>query len=290
MTTKLTLLLTTIGFLSFGFSQNKKQQIELLTFQVDSLKNELKIMSNNIMIKSQNETLLKSKLDSLFLKNSEQINDLNQLKKSSENSISELKNQCNKDLEQKQNQIIEISKEINKSKEKLILKEDEINLTNLVWKVNDWYKSQDIILFEFVEKNGIILNIDWEKTNAIIGMMKEIGFFTDHFILTYQNMAVKFDAEIKKIKGATEIDLFNIIGEVDFFCNCQDDMMLNYEIHDLKINNQSAKFNWRLDADEETIQNLIKSGDTELEFLKYTISAKFIDGKWKIDAMEGFEN
>lgn len=282
-------LITICNFLQV-FSQNKKQQIEQLTFQLDSLKNknndisiELKNVSNSLVLKTQIENQLKAKIDSIIVSNSM--------------LMTELKSQFTKDLDQIQNKLNALqvenekySNELKTKKEELIFSNHNLTLTNLIWRVNDWYKNQDIILFEFIEKNGVILGIDWEKTNAIISMMKENGFFTDNFILTYQNKAANFDTEIKKIKKASEIDLFNLIGEVDYFCNCQDDMMLNYEIHGLKIKNQTANFYWMLEGDDETIQNLIKSGDTDLQFLKYNITAKLVDGRWKIDTMEGFEN
>ena len=83
------------------FAQNKKEQIEQLTFQVDSLKNELQVVLNDLLVKTKSESTLK---DDVMKLNSEKlglIEDIKLLKNAYTDSLSQLNSQLVESLSEK---------------------------------------------------------------------------------------------------------------------------------------------------------------------------------------------
>jgi hypothetical protein len=269
------------------FAQSKKQQIEQLTFKIDSLQIELDKTKNSIAVIKNREINLQSRIDSLYLENHKKSDEIILINKAHELSISGLMKQNESENELKRKEVDKIKVEYENLNKELKIKEHTIQLTNLVWKANDWYKIHDGDLFKFIEKNNQLRGVDWTHYNFIAQSMKESELFTDKFIASYKAVLEEKNNQIKKIIGGEEIDLIDVYGEVDPFCNCQDDTGLSYELYGVSIINDSAEFFWMLGGDEVDTQKSI-NGDTDLQWMKYNMEAKFLNGKWKIDKMDGF--
>ncbi len=166
---------------------------------------------------------------------------------------------------------------------------DSIELTKLVRNLYEWHATKyNSVGFPFRENtpaDSIFTGIDWNAYNKEIGIFKKTNFFSQEFMDRHRAIATTIDSSVKK--AAVEWRNFNDgiplwSTNSDDWCGCQDypDNYWNrLKVNQLKINNNTATFNWAW-GEEEGIDPPFK----------YDMRAKKENGAWKISYMDGFSH
>ncbi|SFU45481.1 hypothetical protein SAMN05216480_10436 [Pustulibacterium marinum] len=164
---------------------------------------------------------------------------------------------------------------------------DSIALTTLVREAYTW--SYDNVTDEFPylvknESDSIFTGIDWKAYKATMLAYKNTDYFTEEFFKYHEIVATNIDASIRSadIKWRNMNDGISLwSSEVDDWCNCQDypeDYWKTLVINQLMIKDTIAHF------------NLNWENYGEYSSMNYAVTAKKVDGKWKINALEGYQN
>ena len=132
-------------------------------------------------------------------------------------------------------------------------KQDSIELTIFVKKVYKWHNEQITIEKGFDPKkrqatDTMYSGIDMEAVNFMINKLRNSGFFDEHFLANYRNIALHMDKELKT--GAAKwregaLPPFN--HDADPWCNCPDapgNYWQKIKIDQLETNRDEVNFQW----------------------------------------------
>lgn len=166
------------------------------------------------------------------------------------------------------------------------LENDSLELTALIRLAYEWHMTMRLndFPYKYVEPGDtLFIGIDWEKYNNNIEVYKQTDFFSRDFLDRHKRIALTLDTSIQK----ADIEWRNINDGIplwdtnaDDWCGCQDFPDKYWEkqtIYDLFISNGFASFYWTWD-------DQLKANS-----LKYKMTAKKENNKWKINSMEGFD-
>ena len=156
---------------------------------------------------------------------------------------------------------------------------DSLELTGLIRKMLKWNETDGYYDFGVVRsspEDSVYSEINWEMHNRRMQQLKETDFFTMDFLENYQNIAVHLDKELKENLERYYVgDLPPYGNGANEWCNCQD-FPTNWEnnlmIVDLKINANSASFNWTWYK----------------EYYNF-VQAQKVDNSWRISYIELFD-
>jgi hypothetical protein len=274
---------------SICFAQNKKEQIEQLTFQVDSLKKELKILSENLSIKTQNEKDLMIEVDKVKRGTIVLEDEMENLKKNN----FEINAKIKKELEEKQNEISNLlvadkksKDELNKIALDLQLANDIVELTNLLNLIYSWHCFNPLGEFQgghLLENKDLYIGVDWKAIEALAKEYKATDFFTDDFISNINKIALNIDLDLKKSSPIErKVDgISKWQADYDIWSYTQDTDCGSKIVNNLLIENNNASFYWIImkELDENNKEKIYK----------YNVTAKKIGENWKINSLEGFD-
>lgn len=162
--------------------------------------------------------------------------------------------------------------------------QDSVELTELIRQVYEWRETKRIADFPYKyddKQDSIFIGIDWDKYQENVRIFKETNLFTDDFKIKHKEIALTLDSSIRQadIKWRNINDGIPIWDSgADDWCGCQDnpDNYWNFlTIDNLTVNKEYAKFKWSWSKEYEG---------------RYNVTAKKVDGRWKINTLEWFNN
>ncbi|MCR8666244.1 hypothetical protein NO995_00980 [Aestuariibaculum sp. M13] len=168
---------------------------------------------------------------------------------------------------------------------KTIVNTDSIQLTTLIRKAYEWHMDKYLPDFPYLddtETDTIFTGIDWEVYNKNIELLKSTNYFTNEFLSHHKSIATTIDRSIKtaSIEWRHKFDISIWDSEADDWCYCQDHPDNYWEtliIDQLNIENNFASFNlnWKMFDDYSSME--------------YKVTARKVDGLWKINSLEGYK-